>query len=81
MRRYFVDAVPKGKEFDYSNATVQGIQFCTKLFDYERIAAERKMDRTIERHTVCRKKNQYSMHSGNGWNNNVPTVEPASRKR
>ena len=44
MRRYFVDAVPKGKEFDYSNATVQGIQFCTKLFDYERIAAERKMD-------------------------------------
>ena len=44
MRRYFVDAVPKGKEFDYSNAAVQGIQFCTKLSDYERVTAERKMN-------------------------------------
>ena len=44
MRHCFVDAVPKGKEFDYSNAGVQGVQFCSKLFRYERIAAERKMD-------------------------------------
>ncbi len=29
-RRYFVDAVPKGKQYDYSNPAVQ---FCSKLFD------------------------------------------------
>ena len=32
-RRYFIDAVPKGKQYDYSNPAVQGVQFCSKLFD------------------------------------------------
>jgi len=35
VRRYFIDAVPKGKEYDYSNPAVQGVQFCNKLFQYE----------------------------------------------
>lgn len=35
VRRYFIDAVPKGKEYDYSNPSVQGVQFCNKLFQYE----------------------------------------------
>ena len=35
-RRYFIDAVPKGKTYDYSNPAVQGVQFCSKLFEYER---------------------------------------------
>lgn len=34
--RYFIDAVPKGKEYDYSNPAVQGVQFCSKLFECER---------------------------------------------
>ena len=29
----FIDAVPKGKQYDYSNPAVQGVQFCLKLFD------------------------------------------------
>ena len=37
-RRYFIDAVPKGKQYDYSNPAVQGVQFCSKLFEYERIS-------------------------------------------
>lgn len=41
-RRYFMDAVPKGKEFDYSNPAVQGVQFCSRLFEYERISKEKK---------------------------------------
>lgn len=41
-RRYFIDAVPKGKEYDYSNPAVQGVQFCSKLFDYERISQSKK---------------------------------------
>ena len=36
MRRYFTDAIPKGKEYDYSLPAVQGVQFCSKLFDCER---------------------------------------------
>lgn len=35
VRRYLIDAVPKGKEYDYSNPAVQGVQFCNKLFQYE----------------------------------------------
>ena len=27
-RRYFIDAVPKGKQYDYSNPAVQGVPFC-----------------------------------------------------
>ena len=43
VRRYFVDAVPKGKELDYSQPAVQGILFCDKLFWYERYAKDHHM--------------------------------------
>ena len=36
VRRYFTDAIPKGKEYNYSLPAVQGVQFCSKLFDCER---------------------------------------------
>ena len=42
MRRYFIEAVPKGKEYDYSNPAVQGVQFCSKLFEYENISKNKK---------------------------------------
>lgn len=42
MRRYFIEAVPKGKEYDYSNPAVQGVQFCLKLFEYENISKNKK---------------------------------------
>ena len=35
IRRYFVDAVPKEKAFDYSQSAVQGIQYCDRLFRLE----------------------------------------------
>lgn len=41
VRRYFIEAVPKGKEYDYSNPAVQGVQFCNRLFEYERHCRER----------------------------------------
>lgn len=41
IRRYFIEAVPKGREYDYSNPAVQGIQFCNRLFDHERHCSER----------------------------------------
>ena len=42
LRRYFVEAVPKGKELDYSNPAAQGVQYCNRLFEYERISREKR---------------------------------------
>ena len=42
VRRYFTDAIPKGKEYDYSLPAVQGVQFCSKLFDCERYSKSKK---------------------------------------
>ncbi len=33
VRRYLIDAVPKGKQYNYSKPAVQGIQYCNKLFE------------------------------------------------
>lgn len=41
LRRYFLDAVPKGKEKDYSNPAAQGVQYCNRLFEYERQSKEK----------------------------------------
>ena len=35
IRRYFIDAVPKGKQYDYSLPAVQGVQYCNRLFAIE----------------------------------------------
>lgn len=42
LRRYFVEAVPKGKELDYSNPAAQGVQYISRLFEHERYSAARK---------------------------------------
>ena len=42
IRRYFIEAVPKGKEYEYSNPAVQGVQFCNRLFEYERHCSDRR---------------------------------------
>ena len=42
LRRYFVEAVPKGKELDYSNPAAQGVQYINRLFEHERYSAARK---------------------------------------
>ena len=42
VRRYFTDAIPKGKEYDYSLPAVQGVQFCSKQFDCERYSKAKK---------------------------------------
>lgn len=39
LRRYFVEAVPKGKELDYSNPAAQGVQYINRLFEQERYSA------------------------------------------
>lgn len=41
IRRYLVEAIPKGKEKDFSNPAVQGVLYCNKLFEYERTYKEK----------------------------------------
>lgn len=41
IRRYFYEAVPKGRGSDITNPAVQGVLYCNKLFEYERRYAER----------------------------------------
>lgn len=41
IRRYFMEAVPKGKETDYTDLAVQGFLYCNKLFEYERSYREK----------------------------------------
>ena len=36
IRRYFVDAIPKGKTLDYTQPAVQGVRYCDYLFQLER---------------------------------------------
>lgn len=42
LRRYFVEAVPKGKELDYGNPAAQGVQYINRLFEQERYSAAQK---------------------------------------
>ena len=42
LRRYFIEAIPKGKELDYSNPAAQGVQYMNRLFDHERYSAAKK---------------------------------------
>jgi len=49
IRRYLLEAIPKGKEKDYSHPAVQGVLYCNKLFEYERIYKEKGLSyRQIE---------------------------------
>lgn len=41
IRRYFLDAIPKGHGNDITNPAVQGVMYCNKLFEYERRYSER----------------------------------------
>ena len=41
MRRYWLRAIPKGHEKDYTHPAVQGFLYCNKLFEYERSYREK----------------------------------------
>ena len=41
IRRYLLEAIPKGHEKDYSNPAVQGVRYCNKLFESERSYMEK----------------------------------------
>lgn len=54
IRRYFLDAIPKGSEKDLSNPAVQGMAYCDKLFGCERrykeqgLSCEQRLKRRLK---------------------------------
>lgn len=42
IRRYFIEAIPKGHEKDFTDPAVQGMLYCNKLFEYERSYREKR---------------------------------------
>lgn len=46
VRRYLIEAIPKGHEKDYSSPAVQGVLYCNKLFEYERSYKEKGLSYT-----------------------------------
>lgn len=44
LRRYFLDAIPKGQEGDFTLPAVQGVLYCNKLFEFERRYREKGYD-------------------------------------
>lgn len=43
IRRYLLEAIPKGHDKDYSNPAVQEVLCCDKLFEYERSYKEEEL--------------------------------------
>ena len=41
IRRYFVDAIPKGKQLDFRQPAVQGVRYCDQLFQLEELIDKR----------------------------------------
>lgn len=41
IRRSFIDAIPKGQEKSLDEPAVQAVEYCDKLFEYERISKEK----------------------------------------
>lgn len=46
IRRYLIEAIPKGHDKDYTNPAVQGVLYCDKLFEYERSYKEKGLSYT-----------------------------------
>ena len=56
LRRYFYNAISAGHKFDLIEPAVQGVMYCGKLFQYEKIYKEKGC--SAERIRKCREKDQ-----------------------
>ena len=77
IRRYFVDAVPKGKELDLGNAAVQGVYYCNKLFEIEKRCTNRNFT-PQQRKDYRDEKAKPLIESFKEW---LRTVKPVSGSR
>ena len=80
IRRYLLEAIPKGHEKDYSHPAVQGVLYCNKLFEYERIYKEKGL--SYKQIGNRRLKDQKPVVEGFlAWSNQVTTGDNAKLKK
>ena len=82
IRRYFIDAVPKGKQYDYSQPAVQGVQYCNRLFAIED-SINKNIPVIMKNGSSCvsRRKNLFWRLSGRGLSSKSQSGIPAWIKR
>lgn len=77
IRRYFLEAIPKGRERDYTHPAVQGLLYCNKLFEYERTYREKEL--SYKQITNRRQKDQKPVVEGFlAW---MDQVNPSSNNK
>lgn len=78
IRRYFIDAVPKGKQYDYSQPAVQGVQYCSRLFAIED-SVNKNIPAIMKSGNSCvsRRKNLSWRLFGHGWISRALSAIPA----
>ena len=82
VRRYFTDAIPKGKEYDYSLPAVQEYNSAPSCLIVSGTQKQKKSYCGAEKNSsVLKRRSRYWRHSGIGWINSVQTREPVWRKR
>ena len=67
IRRYFVDAIPKGKQLDYNQPAVQGVHYCDRLA---------RLESTITSNTFFEK--TYPVARRPQWNPDLYTLSDSS---
>ena len=74
IRRYFIDAVPKGKQYDYSQPAVQGVQYCNRIFAL-RTPLAKSIPAIMKKGSSCvsRRKNLFWRLSGRGLTSRSPS--------
>lgn len=74
IRRYFIEAIPKGHEKDFTNPAVQGMLYCNKLFEYERSYREKGL--SYKQIYNRRQRDQKPVvEAFLSWINNAPTTK------
>lgn len=80
IRRYLLESIPKGHEKDYGHPAVQGVLYCNKLFEYERIYKEKGL--SYKQIGNSRLKDQKPVdESFLAWANQVTTGDNAKLKK
>lgn len=67
IRRYFIDAIPKGKQFDYSQPGVQGVQYCDQLFRAEDYCTKHSNGDYQKRHELRLRKEKPILEAFWSW--------------
>ncbi len=81
IRRYLLEAIPKGHEKDYSHPAVQGVLYCNKLFEYERVYKEKGSHVNRSEIVASKTRNQSLRASWRGQTKSLPEIMPNLRKR